>query len=210
MQLPPSELWAPESPKMSHYLHIPAGDWFLLVVIATVLFQALAGPLSNYVPSVPFCHIVGGVSWIQDDGPATQGEGAQAFSGGQQAKKKPAQAIIESNHWTHAVSRAPGPSVQEGLRTLLERNRMGMMMFPRIPFGGVEWLWFPKAFGSYNRCQLRQVSIIRSGLLVCWAGYIRKFEARAAALLWIIETPPLPTPDIYWGTGSSPMWIYLF
>lgn len=80
MQLPPSELQAPDNPGRSHYLHHPAGDWSLPVVIATVLFQALGGPLSDDVPSVPFCHIVGRVGQVQDDGPATQGEGSQALS----------------------------------------------------------------------------------------------------------------------------------
>lgn len=79
MQLPASELQALDNPERSHYLHGPPGDWILLVVIATVLFQALGGPLSDDVPSVPFCHIVGGVSWIQDDRPATQGEGSQTL-----------------------------------------------------------------------------------------------------------------------------------
>lgn len=66
----------------THYLHIPAGDWGVIAVIATVLFQALAGPLSHYVPSVPFCHIVSGVCWVQDDGPATQREGVMFLQPG--------------------------------------------------------------------------------------------------------------------------------
>lgn len=60
----------------NHYLHGPAGDRGVPVVIATVLFQTLVGPLSNYVPSVAFCHIVGGVCWIQDDRPATERDDA--------------------------------------------------------------------------------------------------------------------------------------
>lgn len=86
------------APQRSHYLHVPAGDWLLLVVIATVLFQALAGPLSDYIPSVPFRHIVGGVSWIQDDGPATQGEGFQALSGLEAGKPESSLLKQSSNH----------------------------------------------------------------------------------------------------------------
>ena len=48
--------------------------------MATALFQALSGPLTDYVPSVAIGHIVGGVSRIQDDRPATQREGAQVLS----------------------------------------------------------------------------------------------------------------------------------
>lgn len=50
-------------------LYGPAGDGAVTVVIATVLFETLVGPLSNYIPSVASCHIVGGVCWVQDDGP---------------------------------------------------------------------------------------------------------------------------------------------
>lgn len=57
-------------------LYGPAGDGAVPVVIATVLFETLVGPLSNYIPSVASCHIVGGVCWVQDDGPATQRDDA--------------------------------------------------------------------------------------------------------------------------------------
>ena len=40
----------------------------------------MSGTLSHYIPSVACCHIVGGVSQIQDDGPETQREGAQVLS----------------------------------------------------------------------------------------------------------------------------------
>lgn len=108
MQLSHSELQAPGIPERSHYLHVPSGDWVIVVVIATVLFQALAGPLSDYVPSVAFCHIVGGVSRIQDDRPATQREGAQVLSGLE--ARKPERNLL-GNHLSICYVQGPGLSV---------------------------------------------------------------------------------------------------